>query len=472
MKNTLKKLGAIALVLMLMMSLSVSAFADQTLNGGEVGGYTSPDTQNVNDKVVKIAKEITVYNPDENYVYGPAITYTYAIAPAPTDVLVSITDATSDHASGLATTVTALAGVTTGVTMNGTSANTIAWTNDDILEASANGTANNKFLSIDFNSVVFSQPGVYRYQITETANAYTTSGVTDGSISGTRYLDVYVMRSDSFTDGSTAEQWRVYGYVCINSESAASPITPESAVNDVKTNGFVDTNTAADASTADEYRTYNLTLGKTLSGDTTMNNHKFPFDAAWTASDATGTFQFAVKESGTASATKTAQAAAKTVNGNDVAANTLYMVGGADAVGTADKDGTPLIANGGTIKYIGIPNGTKVTVTETNDVAGTTYNTTGTETVGTGSAANIVWTGGTSAKSSDNKTATMSNSSTTIYEQAAAPAADSNVTIQVTNTLAIISPTGVVMRVAPYMLMLAAGIVLLVISRRRKAEEA
>ena len=53
-----------------------------------------------------------------------------------------------------------------------------------------------------------------------------------------------------------------------------------------------------------------------------------------------------------------------------ISADSLYKVGGADAVGTADKDGSPLIPHEGTIKYIGIPNGTKVTVTETNDVSG------------------------------------------------------------------------------------------------------
>ena len=40
-----------------------------------------------------------------------------------------------------------------------------------------------------------------------------------------------------------------------------------------------------------------------------------------------------------------------------------------------------------------------------------------------------------------------------------------------TNTLMTISPTGVVMRFAPYMMILGAGIALVMVSRRRKAEQ-
>lgn len=467
MKN-IKKISALVLALIMVLSLTATAFAAD-LTGGEVGGYTTADTPNLDNKQINIKKEITVYNPDETLIYGPAITYTYAIDAASGSELVTITDETTDHTSGLATTTTALAGVTTGVTMTGTSANTIAWTNADILDASANGTANYKNLTIDFSSVVFTQPGVYRYKITETAASYTTSGVTDGTISDSRYLDVYVMRSDSYTDGTTNAQWRIYGYVCLDSSLGTTNVTPSTA----KTNGFVDTDGSSSSTvTADEYHTYNLTIGKTLNNDATMNSHKFPFDAAWTAGTATGTFQFAVEESsGTASVTKSVQAATTTVNGTTVAADTLYKVGAADAVGTATKDGDPQIANGGTVKYIGIPNDTKVTVTETNDVVGTTYTTTGTETIGTGGANDIVWTGGTSAKSADYKAATMDQNATTTYAQTAAPADDSNVAIQVTNTLAIISPTGVAFRVAPYVLMLATGMFLLLVSRHRRKDE-
>ena len=461
----LQKTGFLLLVLALVLTVSASFAAE--LNGGEVGGFTQPDTPNVNDKVVSIQKEITVFNPDEALIYGPAITYTYTVTPG---TAVSVTDAASDHSSGTAASTTTLPGITTGVKVNGGTAGnsasatgTLAWTNADILDASQTGTANCKAFTLDFTDVVFTQPGVYRYLITESANAYTTSGVTETTGTHTRYLDVYVMRSDAYDAAEiTKEDWRIYGYVCVIESEDITPDGDTTTAGAVKTNGFVAATNDGTAVKADEYHTFNLTVGKTLVGDSTMNSHQFPFDAAWTAGDATGTFQFAV-EATNATVTRTAQAAATSVGGTTVAADSLYKVGGADAVGTADKDGNPSIANGGTVKYIGIPTGTKAAVTETNNVTGTTYTTT-LEVDGTAAA----FTGGSATLANEDKVATMADGATAVYAQASAPAADTDTTIQFTNTLSVISPTGYVVRFAPYAVMLIAGIALLVVAKKHR----
>lgn len=461
----LQKIGSLLLVLALVLTVS-AAFAT-SLTNGEVGGYTTPDTQNVDSKVVSIQKEITVFNPDEALVFGPAITYTYTVTPGEAK---SVTDATTDHTSGAAVTVSTLPGITTGVKVNGGTAGTatsavgtLEWTNADILDASAAGTANCKAFTLDFSGVVFTQPGVYRYLITEAASEYTTSGVTETTGTHTRYLDVYVMRSDVYdTAEITSEDWRIYGYVCVIENEDITPDGDTTTAGAVKTNGFVAATNDGTAVKADEYHTYNLTVGKTLTGDATMNSHKFPFDVAWTADSATGTFQFAVEESN-AAVTKTAQAATTSVGGTDVAANTLYKVGDADAVGTADKDGSPSIANGGTVKYIGIPTGSTVAVTETNNVTGTTYATTAKD-----GEADVTLTGNGATISTDGKTATMPQGATATYTQTEAPAADTNVAIQFTNTLSLISPTGYVVRFAPYALMLIGGIALLIVAKKHR----
>ena len=468
-KNVFRKATSVALATMVVFAMSATAMASE-LTDGEVGGYTDPDTPKTDiEKNINILKEITAYNPDETMIYGPAITYTYAIAAASGTELVGVTDETTDHESGVAVTATVNAGVVANVAMTGTSENTIAWTNADILDASAAGTPNYKKLNVDFENVVFPQPGIFRYKITETAASYTTSGVTDGDISNVRYLDVYVMKSDSYTDGTSADDWTIYGYVCVDNGTTA--ITPDTE----KTNGFVqstDTSTdPATTNTADEYHTYNLTVGKTLNGETAaMATHNFPFDVAFANEAATGTFQF-ITEYSSAAVTTTAQAATTTVNGTTVAANTINKVGGADAVITAAKDGTPAIANGGTVKYIGLPTGTTVTVTETNDVAGTTYKTTATL---DGTAVEFD-ASSTGDLSSDNKMASIDPTDTAVYVQAAAPAADTNDAIQFTNELALISPTGVVVRYAPYLIMLGAAgalVIVLVKTKKKNGEQA
>lgn len=462
----MQKAGFLILALALVLAVT-AAFAGQALTDGEAGGYTEPDTQTVDDKVVSIQKEITVFNPDETLIYGPAVTYTYTVTPGAS---VSVTDDTSDHASGTAVSAETIPGITTGVKVNGgdagngTSASgTLAWTNADILDAAAAGKANCKEFTLDFSSVVFTRPGVYRYVITESADAYTTSGVTETDGTHVRYMDVYVMRSDSYDDAEiTPDDWRIYGYVCVIENEDITPDGDTATTGAVKTNGFVAATNDGEKVKADEYHTFNLTIGKTLTGDDAMLSHKFPFEAAWTAGSATGTFQFAVSESD-ASVTKSAQAAATSVSGTSVAANTLYKVGSADAVGTSGKDGSPSVASGGSVKYIGIPEGTKVTVTETNDVTGTTY----TATV-KADGEEAAFTGGTASLSSDGSTAAMDEGTTAAYAQAAAPDAGKNAEIQFTNTLAVISPTGYVVRFAPYALMMIAGIALLIVAVKRR----
>lgn len=481
MKRGFKKFGAFLLTAVMALAMNSTVFAAD-FTDGEVGGYTAPDTQNLDEKTINIQKELKVFNPDETTIYAPAISYQYAIAAATGSELVLVTDADTDHASQLPTSATAKGGITANLStkVNGTATDTIAWTNAETVTAAADGAINIKNLTVDFENVVFTAPGVYRYKITETANAYTTNGVIDGDITNVRYLDVYVMRSANFDvthDGTAghefvADDWRIYGYVCISPESVTNNAGGTTAVtpSTVKTNGFVSVDdpdndpTTDDDVTADEYHTYNLTIGKTLTGDATMSSHKFPFDVAWTDGGATGSFQFGV----IASANNTAVTADN---------SQLKKVGGADAVTTLNKDGTPSIANGGTIKYVGIPQAATATITETNDVAGTTYTTTATETIGAGSAAAVVFdTSSQAALSGDKKTATVDANGTAVYVEASPATADSNYAVQFTNALAIISPTGFIVRFAPYMLVLMGGIFLIVLGvvlyKRTNREEA
>lgn len=492
MKN-IKRISALVLALVMVLAMSTTAFAAD-LGGTEVGvagTWSNPDEPITQEKTINIKKEITAFNPTESFIYGPEIQYTYTIAAASGSELVNITDETTDHVSNLATTTTALAGVTTNLTATGDGSTagtpTIVWTNADILDASSSGTANYKNLTIDFSNVVFTAPGVYRYKITESADAYTTSGVTDGTSTAIRYLDVYVKRSDSstspyalYTDGSTAAQWIIYGYVCIDSTYDDDAVTPSTK----KTNGFVakSEDATSGTTTADQYHTYNLTVGKTLSGDTTMNTHQFPFDVAFsngTAGTATETFRFAVKTSGNATINATYlnhNAAGTSLGGNTVAANALDYTTASDVVTTEHKDGDPTIANGATVTYVGIPSTVKAAVTETNDVVGTTYSTRAYADEGNVVATTqVAFTGGTAVLGTDgslaNGLATTDQGDTAIFAQASAPTADTNQWIQFKNDLAIISPTGVAFRVAPYVLMLCAGMALVLITRRRENTE-
>lgn len=489
-----RKLVALLLSLAMVLAMSgmaMAAAAPTTLTDGEVGGFDPGNVDNpqVQTKSVNIKKEIKAYNPDESYVYGPAITYTYSITAAAGEELVNITDQPEDHTSGVATVTKALAGVGTPV-LNGTAANVIAWTNTDILEASATGVSNYKNLNVDFSSIVFTQPGVYRYKISETVT-YDNTGVTDGAISDTRYLDVYVMRSGDFDpthDGTTGHEyvagdWSIYGYVCISPESVTNDAGGKTAVdpNTKKTNGFI----YDDTNSPDEYYTYNFVVSKDLVGDNNMINNQFPLAVAFSGGPS-GTFQLIAETDADSKSTitTTTETATTTVNGNTISGSIL-KVGSAVALSSFGNAGSPKVADGNTttgttvgfIKYIGIPNTTIVSVTETNNVIGTTYTASVKEDVGSGLATTTI-TSTTGTMGASDATASIDNGETATRTAATGGTAGQiakNVQIQFTNNLATISPTGLMFRYGPYVLILICGVVLLFLGvkfmRRNKEED-
>jgi len=449
----LKKIRAIILAIM-MLSMVGLAYADgeAELTNGEIGGFTSADSPVVQSKSIKIAKEITAYNVDEETIQAPTISYTYTITAGEPGK--SITDSATDHNPAAALTRTTLMGVTDKVSMSNNGI--IAWTTGDTLNAAPEGAANYKYLTIDFSKVVFRKPGIYRYVINEalTSGSYAQSGVTENSVATnpvththTRYLDVYVKRSDNYTNGSSENDWDIYGYVCMIDNEDITPDGDTTTKGAVKTNGFTSTTNDGTATSADSYYTFNVTVSKNLTGDAYSNGHQFPIHVDFTNSVVTNNTLLLAKTNG---------------NVTDYTHN---------AAPASNLDGLAKIATGGSIKYIGIPCGTAVTVYETNDVIGTTYEATLTvdDTAGTTKA--IIDTSTPSAFSAysehvyNSLTGTVSttanqNDKTTGYH-----------TITISNEFTVISPTGYISRFAPYALLLAGGIVLLVISRKHKKSD-
>lgn len=455
----MKKIWAAVLALMIL-AMSVSALASGTPTkstldvNGEQGVFEDKDTPIVQDpKVLVLEKELKVYNPDEAEVNAPTITYTYSIEAGSANK--TVTDDAGKHEADQSVTAPTKEGIVSGVTITGTAANEISFTTADKMAANTEGASNKKFLSINFNDVVFTGAGIYRYKITESLKngfTYDNTGVTKTTGKTERYIDVYVKPAETFNNGSTAKEWDIYGFTCFyNDEDITNTDKTEKAV---KTTGFVDgTSNGTDPILADQYYTYNLTISKTVVGDNYAKaTHDFPFTVIFTNTDITKNILLkATAGTGVSNYTFLTTAGAPTYNG-------VMLI----------KD----VDNENSIKLIGIPMGTDVEVYETNDVAGTTYQVTTTRTnatTATATDAMVIATANTptSAPQATNKPAYQSTKS--IIDTTKDKKDPDAHSIAITNTLVTISPTGVVLRIAPYIMILAAGIILLLVSRRRKA---
>lgn len=427
----------LALVLALLVALSMTAaFAadgDKTITPTNID---NPETVVATSNTFDLTKKIALFNTDSEQIYEPNVKYTYAVA----NVNPNSASVTDDEGNR-AVVKTGMGGVTISydATKSGGSDGIYFGQTDAKFETNAEGVVSTatKFQSrtaaVTVDTSVFvngdgqKQPGIYRYSITETMTD-STSGVIH-NVNEPLYMDVYVRFNEAGTD------LEVYGIVLFRDteESTSEKVT-----------GFDDT--SDENGLVDEYHTYNMTITKTVSGSLGDKNNNFPFQA-----DLSGT-------NGNAELWYVAN-----MDGNTGSATKATLSGGAATIGSATTSGTVALQNNDTLVINGIPVGTSVKVTEYNNTADKYTATLPTVTAGNSDDVAI----------NDGELTAGDTADTTVAMTVVGTEAGSyeNTAVTFNNELSEVSPTGVVLRFAPYIAMLAGGVLLLVLARKRRSHK-
>ncbi len=456
MKN-IKKISALILALILVLALSASSLAATALDGGIEGD--TDDAASVQDNTITIMKELKVYNTTGGNIYLPTVGYTYTITGEAVAEGTTVTDS-GDHVGYVYTGLTSALDATTK-TVSFSSATTSGYGNNGTATAvtitqptlaATDGTSYYGGFQIAVTPNTFTHSGIYRYKIVEaedSTNTLAKAGVVhqDSTYESVRYLDIYVRQAvdaDVTAHNASAVGDRVvYGYVLWCPEEKNSAQQTEDS-NITKTPNVSKTNGWVGATGGDEYNTWNLVVTKDIVGNWAEVGHQFPFQVVFTSQNATAATIHYTATNGipTTATTATLSSAATTTIGTLTDASTLKL------------------GDDGSVTFYGIPAGVTATVQENNDTfdvytAGATITAATSQTytdnqVQAGASATII-------SGLDNATTTTAVGS-------------ANTTAAWTNTLAVVSPTGVVLRVAPFACIFFAGMFLLLVSRRRREE--
>jgi len=451
MKKTMKRLGVLAIAVAMIATLGVTAFADAALTNGKAGElYDSANEGAKIDNVITFNKEIVLYNTTSANVHHPEITYTYTMTPVtmPDSPYKTVTDGDDD----VGNVFTGVALATAGITYT----TSVSFDSDDIAaNVDTNGVVISKPVTVTLgNPDGFGHSGIFRYKFQEddSTAARAAVGVSrDGTYNPVRYLDIYVRKdvNDDDGDGSNTD-YVIYGYVLFE-DTATNGVTDISKTETevTKSSGFIGTDAGggdySDHSDVDYYETFNLTVTKSI-GDGVLaeTGHQFPFSVALTKAITANTAKFNYKFADAAEATDGALNAATVTMGDATAAN--YST-------SAIK-----LPDGKSATFYGLPAGTTAVVTEINDTYDIYEAKQDSIAGGTSSAPAAV----NRARLETYAVSAVANATTLTSNSAA------DTVLTVKNTIAIVSPTGVVMRVAPYALMLAAGAALFLLGRRRR----
>lgn len=140
-----------------------------------------------------------------------------------------------------------------------------------------------KTLELDFSDTAFTEPGVYRYIITETGN---NQGITNGYVSSTetetvRTLDVYVEDAGTIASSGTIKgkpELKIAGYVMYNGLHTAAPKADTEAETDTKNSTITNVFTSGD-----------LTFGKIVTGNQGSRDKYFRYELTISGIGAEGT---------------------------------------------------------------------------------------------------------------------------------------------------------------------------------------
>ena len=212
--------------------------------------------------------------------------------------------------------------------------NTLVKNYDSTTEKYAKKTA-----TLNFSKCKFTEPGIYRYIITESGNNQAVTNDEDA----TRVVDVYV----NDASGTDDKKLTIAGYVLHSSESditAGDSLGSAGTDPDGKSQGFTN-----------EYDTSNLTFKKEVSGNQASHDKYFEFTVK-----ITDAVQGTVYNVNLLNADQTSQSNAATIQENAGKTNPQNL--------TVDKDGTVTqkfyLQHGQEITIQGIAKGSKYSVTE------------------------------------------------------------------------------------------------------------
>lgn len=427
-KNLLPKMGMTAL-------MAATAFAGVgtpvLAAAGTNYGTTIEGTKTTTfDKFLVMDKQANVPNATFTYAVTAGNAKAYDVAGKKFQVLAGV-DADKITMAGVGGTAEAAAAANTIVFRQGDGSDTHDTTKDAYVKDLAAGKKYAlKTATLDFSAVQFTEPGVYRYIITEDG---TNQGITNDA-DLTRVLDVYVNDASADVDGTFTKKLTIAGYVLhsnVDDEpdvSAGENFGSTGAYTDKKSQGFTNS-----------YDTSDLTLRKQVTGNQASRDKYFEFTLNIAAAQPNTKYDVVIDD-----ADATSKANAATIDANVGQTNVTSIT--TDGAGKATQKF--YLQHGQQITIQGLAKDTTYTVTENTEDYKSTANTKDTPVVDT---------------KADTEAAPVDG---TIVS--------TDLTTGFLNTRDGVIPTGVIMAVAPFAVVTilgGAGVVTMVMKKNKKEDE-